>query len=129
MESEVKILHALAVIGLAAALITAGFIAVSSGVLGGGKNSSGGAGQSLSSTTPAASSGAAAPAGSDSSTGAGHSTETTAAAGTTYVVQDGDTFFSIARKFNTTIADIQKLNPNVDPQHLTAGIKLTVPQQ
>jgi LysM repeat protein len=32
-----------------------------------------------------------------------------------YAVQEGDTLFSIARRFNTTVTDLQQINPWLDP--------------
>ncbi len=119
MSSEAKVLHALAVIGLAAALLTVGVLAKNAGVLGGGE-------ATIITTAPLSGSGGGAAAAGPS--GQSLQTGTATTAGNTYVVQDGDTFYSIARKFNTTISDIQKLNPNIDPQNLTTGVKLIVPQ-
>jgi LysM repeat protein len=39
----------------------------------------------------------------------------------TYVVQSGDTLTSIAHKTGVSVAEIQKLNPNIDPQILITG--------
>jgi LysM repeat protein len=124
MEMESTILRTLAVLGLAAAILTTGIITVNSGIVGSGAVVPGEASNSavVTSSAPAApvsASGEAAPL---EDQAAGVSTT-----GKTYIVQEGDTFYSIAHKFNTSIADIQKLNPNIDPQHLTAGIKLVVP--
>jgi LysM repeat protein len=41
-----------------------------------------------------------------------------------YVVQSGDTLTSIARKTGIPVAEIQALNPEVDPQILIAGESL-----
>lgn len=41
-----------------------------------------------------------------------------------YVVQNGDTLTSIARKTGVSVARIQQLNPDVDPQILLSGEKL-----
>ena len=38
-----------------------------------------------------------------------------------YTVQSGDTLTSIAHKFGLTVAELQALNPEVDPQILVAG--------
>lgn len=38
-----------------------------------------------------------------------------------YTVQSGDTLISIAHKFGLTVAELQALNPEVDPQILVAG--------
>jgi LysM repeat protein len=39
----------------------------------------------------------------------------------TYTVQSGDTLISIAHKTGVPVAEIQTLNPEVDPQILVAG--------
>ena len=44
-----------------------------------------------------------------------------------YVVAAGDTLFSIATKFNTTAAEIAKLNGLADPNTLALGQKLKIP--
>lgn len=41
-----------------------------------------------------------------------------------YVVQNGDTLTSIARKTGVSVARIQQLNPGVDPQILVSGERL-----
>jgi len=41
-----------------------------------------------------------------------------------YVVQNGDTLTSIARKTGVSVSRIQALNPGVDPQILISGEKL-----
>lgn len=41
-----------------------------------------------------------------------------------YVVQNGDTLTSIALKTGVSVARIQELNPDVDPQILISGEKL-----
>lgn len=41
-----------------------------------------------------------------------------------YVVQSGDTLVAIARETGVPVAQIQALNPQVDPQILIAGEKL-----
>lgn len=46
---------------------------------------------------------------------------------TTYTVQPGDTLWLIARRYGTTVAELQRLNPGVNPQRLMAGQRLTVP--
>jgi LysM repeat protein len=58
--------------------------------------------------------------------GSGHTAKksahrTTAAS---YVVKSGDTLVSIAHRTGVPVAEIQKLNPEVDPQILIAGEKL-----
>lgn len=39
----------------------------------------------------------------------------------TYTVESGDTLISIAHKMGLTVAELQSLNPEVDPQILVAG--------
>ncbi|MCL4309485.1 MAG: LysM domain-containing protein [Actinomycetota bacterium] len=139
MNTEATIARVLAVIGLVAAIITVGMIARSSGVFGGRPD------LALTTTTsPAAVQTATTSTGSFSalnSSGSAGGSDTTASstsnssgnattattAGNTYVVQNGDTFYSLAHKFNTTIASIQKLNPGIDPQNLKPGVRITVP--
>ncbi len=41
-----------------------------------------------------------------------------------YVVQNGDTLTSIAHRTGVSVAQIQELNPGVDPQILVSGEKL-----
>ncbi|HLT58374.1 MAG: cell wall hydrolase [Limnochordales bacterium] len=45
----------------------------------------------------------------------------------TYTVQPGDTLWIIARRYGTTVAELQRLNPGVNPQRLQVGQRLTVP--
>ena len=44
-----------------------------------------------------------------------------------YTVAFGDTFYSIAKKYGTTVRAIRTANPNADPMDLHVGSKLTVP--
>lgn len=113
-QIESTILKALAILALVVALLTMGIITANTGVISGGGGS---AESSEAGDTAIASS-------SDESASA-EATPTTATR--THVVQDGDSFYSIARKYDTSISEIQKLNPNIDPQHLTAGIRLAIP--
>ncbi len=46
---------------------------------------------------------------------------------TTYIVQAGDTLFSIATKFNTTIAALQQANNITNPNALSVGQRLLIP--
>jgi spore germination protein YaaH len=43
-----------------------------------------------------------------------------------YRIQSGDTFSSVALKFNTTVEELQALNPGVDPHVLTVGQRVRV---
>lgn len=111
-QVESKILKALAIAALAAAMLTMLIIIVNTGVVGGDSSATSEAGgtEGVATTSDAA---------------AAEATATTATR--THVVEDGDSFYSIARKYDTSISEIQKLNPNIDPQHLTAGIRLAIP--
>jgi len=44
-----------------------------------------------------------------------------------YTVRAGDTFFSIARRFGTTVTALQAANPGVDPNRLQIGQQICVP--
>jgi LysM repeat protein len=44
----------------------------------------------------------------------------------TYTVQTGDTLDSIATKTGTTVAELEHLNPGIDPQALHVGEKIRV---
>lgn len=116
-QLESSLIRILAIIALTAAVVAAIIITYNSGIIGGsGSSSSSEQGEQ-----------AAGQAEQSPGAGAGEDTAGAAQTGKTYVVQDGDSFYSIARKFNTSISDIQKLNPNVDPQNLTSGTRLNVP--
>ncbi|WP_418791552.1 LysM peptidoglycan-binding domain-containing protein [Phosphitispora sp. TUW77] len=50
-------------------------------------------------------------------------------AGTTpYIIQAGDTYYSLAIRFNTTVAAIIAANPGVDPNNLMIGQRICIPQ-
>ncbi|KAB3532821.1 LysM peptidoglycan-binding domain-containing protein [Alkaliphilus serpentinus] len=44
-----------------------------------------------------------------------------------YTIQAGDTFFSLARRFNTTVDAIRRANPNVNPDNLQIGQRICIP--
>jgi len=44
-----------------------------------------------------------------------------------YVIRAGDTFFSLARRFGTTVEAIQRANPGVDPDTLQIGQVICIP--
>jgi LysM repeat protein len=46
---------------------------------------------------------------------------------TTYVVQRGDTLFSIARRFGTTVAELSRLNGITNPNLIRVGQRLRIP--
>ena len=45
-----------------------------------------------------------------------------------YTIRPGDTFFSLAQRFNTTVAAIERANPNVNPNNLQVGQVICIPQ-
>jgi LysM repeat protein len=51
---------------------------------------------------------------------------TTAAEGEYYVIQSGDTLGSIAVKYDTTVEELVRLNPDVDPTSLHIGQRIRV---
>lgn len=44
-----------------------------------------------------------------------------------YFIGAGDTFFSIAQRFNTTAAAIEAVNPNANPNNLVVGSLICIP--
>jgi peptidoglycan endopeptidase LytF len=46
---------------------------------------------------------------------------------TPYTVKAGDTFYSIARAYNTTVAALMNANPSVDPNSLLIGQVICIP--
>ena len=46
-----------------------------------------------------------------------------------YNYQQGDTFWSLAQKFHTTVAAIQKANPTLDPYNLYPGLVICIPKE
>jgi LysM repeat protein len=53
-------------------------------------------------------------------------TTTTTPEGQYYVIQGGDTLGSIALKYDTTVEDLVRLNPDVDPTALHVGQRIRV---
>ena len=49
------------------------------------------------------------------------------AAGQDYTVEKGDSFFSIAKKFNVTMKAVQEANPGIEPTKIRPGQKLHIP--
>lgn len=62
-----------------------------------------------------------------SSSGAPSNVSNPPAGSSAYVVQAGDTLFSIATKFNTTVAAIQQTNNITNPNALAVGQRLVIP--
>lgn len=46
---------------------------------------------------------------------------------TIYVVGDGDTLWDLAKKYNTTVDDLIKVNKVEEPEHIKQGCKLIIP--
>jgi len=44
-----------------------------------------------------------------------------------YTVQPGDTFFTLARRFGSTVEAIQAANPGVNPRNLQVGMQIRIP--
>ncbi|MFO7296212.1 MAG: LysM domain-containing protein, partial [Clostridia bacterium] len=44
-----------------------------------------------------------------------------------YIIRAGDTFFSLARRFGTTVDAIMAANPGVDPNRLQIGQRICIP--
>ena len=60
---------------------------------------------------------------------AGFSTQpvTAQAGGPVYIVQPGDTFYSIANRFNVTFDELLGANPGIDPNILSQGQQVVIP--
>ena len=48
--------------------------------------------------------------------------------GTLYTIRAGDTFFSLAARFNTSVDAIIEANPNVNPDALAIGQQICIPR-
>ena len=46
-----------------------------------------------------------------------------------YTIRDGDTYYSLANRFNTSIRAIREANPGVDPRNLYAGQNICIPRR
>jgi len=47
--------------------------------------------------------------------------------GTLYTIRPGDSYFSLARRFNTTVEALTAANPGVNPQNLQIGQQICIP--
>ena len=56
----------------------------------------------------------------------GTTTETTTPGAQYYVIQSGDTLGSVAAKYNTTVDELVRLNPGIDPTALHIGQRIRV---
>ncbi|MCR4398067.1 MAG: LysM peptidoglycan-binding domain-containing protein [Firmicutes bacterium] len=45
-----------------------------------------------------------------------------------YIIAPGDTFFSLARRFGVSVADLVTANPGVDPLRLVVGQRICIPR-
>jgi LysM repeat protein len=59
-------------------------------------------------------------------TTASTTTETTTPGAQYYVIQSGDTLGAIAGKYNTTVDELARLNPGIDPTALHVGQRIRV---
>lgn len=50
-----------------------------------------------------------------------------ASEGRTHIVERGDTFYGLARKYGITVAELQAANPGIDPNRLSIGQVLKLP--
>jgi LysM repeat protein len=66
--------------------------------------------------------GSVAPAAAAQSTG-------TSAGGETYTIKSGDTLTKVAHAHGVTLKALKATNPNVDPNHIKVGDKLTIPSK
>lgn len=132
-RNETNIMRALGISALVLAFLVTIMITIDSGIIGGGDE-----------PFPAASTAATETAAMEPAVGeavpapAEPAPEAPAADGATapitletqtYVIEGGDSFFSIATRFNTTIDELQRLNPDVNPQNLSPGTELVVPRE
>lgn len=46
-----------------------------------------------------------------------------------YTIKRGDTLWSLAKKYNTTVSKIMELNPNIVPKSLPVGKKIALPRK
>ena len=61
------------------------------------------------------------------STGAGATAEATSGPGRVHEIAKGDLLGTIAKKYGVKVADIQKANPNLNPNNLKVGQKIKIP--
>ena len=45
-----------------------------------------------------------------------------------YTIKSGDTLYNLARKYNTTVDAIMKINPGINPNNLKVGQVICIPQ-
>ncbi|ACL69884.1 LysM peptidoglycan-binding domain-containing protein [Halothermothrix orenii] len=47
----------------------------------------------------------------------------------TYTIKRGDTFYSIARRYNITVDELRRANQGINPEALLVGQKICIPDQ
>jgi len=47
----------------------------------------------------------------------------------TYTIKPGDTFYSLARRYNTTVSALISANPEINPENLQIGLHICIPRQ
>jgi len=46
-----------------------------------------------------------------------------------YTIRSGDTLYKLAQRYNTTVEDIMRLNPGINPKNLQIGQMICIPKQ
>lgn len=46
-----------------------------------------------------------------------------------YTIKSGDTLYKLAQTYNTTVEDLMRLNPGIDPYNLQIGHKICIPEK
>lgn len=124
--TEAQIIRTMAVAGLVVGLLVSAYILFNSGIVGGSAPVPVTV-EPLDSAAAPAPATTSTPGVTGETTGAETTAPTTTRPGNTYVVQSGDSFYTIARKYNTSIAQIQQMNPDLDPSNLSTGTSVNVP--
>jgi LysM repeat protein len=130
-NGESNILRVLAVSALAVAVVVVIMITTNSGILGDDEENNGNDSVEPSETPavvdPAAEVPEAAPA-EETEAAPVEDDEPITLETETYVIEGGDSFYSISIRFDTTIDELGRLNPAVNPQNLSPGTELVVPK-
>ena len=53
----------------------------------------------------------------------------TKTSGQTYTIRSGDSYWSIARRYKTSVAALLEINRGIDPNRLTIGTKIAIPSR
>ncbi len=113
---ETNVIRVLAVVALVVAAVIAGYITVNSGIFDGSESAEGADAGTVSTVPESTETSAEEP-----------PAETSTTSTNTYVIKPNDSFATIAEKYDTSIARIVELNPNLDPQNLKPGTVINVP--